>query len=81
MYTVKLEINLTKICKKYSLKDKEAIFKALKALELDPRPIGAIKFSGRDGYRIRVGDYRIIYHIKEGIAKLPQTLFCAFGKI
>jgi mRNA interferase RelE/StbE len=29
----------------------------------DPRPAGCKKLKGRDGYRIRVGDYRIIYQI------------------
>lgn len=64
-YIVKLEINLNKICKKYSLKDRQAIFEAIKNLEIDPRPNGAIKLSGREGYRIRVGDYRIVYQIKD----------------
>lgn len=65
MYTVRLEINLDKTVKNYPKKDKEAIFKALKSLEEEPRPIGAIKLAGRDGYRMRVGNYRIIYHIKD----------------
>lgn len=29
----------------------------------NPRPQGYKKLKGRDGYRIRVGDYRIIYEI------------------
>jgi mRNA interferase RelE/StbE len=36
---------------------------AINALRLDPRPPGCKKLSGRDGWRIRVGDYRIIYRI------------------
>lgn len=32
-------------------------------LAKDPRPQGYIKLKGRDGYRVRVGDYRIIYDI------------------
>lgn len=65
MYKIKLAVNLDKICKKYPLKDKKMIVEVLESLEENPRPIGAIKLSGRDGYRIRVGDYRIIYHIKD----------------
>jgi mRNA interferase RelE/StbE len=41
----------------------EPIFKAIQDLENDPRPHGYIKLKGRDGYRICVGDYRIIYEI------------------
>lgn len=37
----------------------EAIYK----LSNNPRPDGCKKLKGRDGYRIRVGDYRIIYEI------------------
>ncbi|MCE5317347.1 MAG: type II toxin-antitoxin system RelE/ParE family toxin [Parachlamydia sp.] len=65
MYNVRLEVDLAKICKKFPLKDKEAIFEAIKSLEINPRPNGVIKLAGRDGYRMRVGDYRIIYHIKD----------------
>lgn len=36
---------------------------ALKGLAVDPRPIGAKKMTGVDGYRIRVGDYRIVYKV------------------
>lgn len=34
-------------------------------LSADPRPPGAIKLAGHDEYRIRVGDYRIIYTIHD----------------
>lgn len=39
------------------------IFDAISGLELNPRPHGYKKLKGRDGYRIRIGDYRVIYHI------------------
>ena len=35
------------------------------ALADDPRPPGAVKLSGQDAYRIRVGDYRVIYSIED----------------
>lgn len=35
------------------------------ALATEPRPVGVVKLSGeQDLYRIRVGDYRIIYNIQ-----------------
>ena len=34
---------------------------AIRRLAQNPRPHGSRKLSGRDGWRIRVGDYRIIY--------------------
>lgn len=41
----------------------EPIFKSIADLELNPRPIGYKKLKGRNGFRIRVGNYRIIYDI------------------
>ncbi len=42
------------------------IHEALLALESDPRPIGAAKLSGeRDRWRVRVGDYRILYELND----------------
>ncbi len=36
---------------------------AIQNLKDNPRPYGCIKLKGRDSYRIRVGDYRVIYDI------------------
>jgi mRNA interferase RelE/StbE len=41
----------------------EAIKAAIFGLANNPRPPGCKKLTGRDGWRIRVGDYRIIYEI------------------
>jgi mRNA interferase RelE/StbE len=35
-------------------------------LEYDPRPSGCKKLKGRDAWRIRIGDYRVIYEIHDG---------------
>lgn len=39
---------------------------ALRALAEDPRPPGCIKLTARDGWRIRVGNYRVLYDIDDG---------------
>ena len=45
---------------------RERILRALHTLETDPRPSGAVKLTGRlDRWRIRVGDYRIIYQVDD----------------
>ena len=36
-------------------------------LAQDPRPPVSRQLRGRDGYRLRVGDYRIIYTIDDGV--------------
>ena len=43
-----------------------AYLDALRPMLADnPRPPGSIKLKGEDSYRIRVGDYRIIYTIQD----------------
>ena len=39
------------------------IYEALKKLSKNPKPFGYKKLKNREGYRIRSGDYRIIYTI------------------
>jgi mRNA interferase RelE/StbE len=47
-------------------KDRDKIDHAIQALEKNPRPFNYIKMKGNCGtYRIDVGNYRIIYLIKD----------------
>jgi mRNA interferase RelE/StbE len=41
------------------------ILARLTALETNPRPPDVKKLKGRDAWRIRVGDYRVIYEIHD----------------
>jgi mRNA interferase RelE/StbE len=41
------------------------ILSTMLALAQDPRPHGCTKLQGRDGWRVRKGDYRIIYEIDD----------------
>jgi len=43
----------------------ERVCDAIRALVQDPRPPGCLKLTGREGWRIRVGDYRVIYEIDD----------------
>lgn len=38
---------------------------AIVELAQEPRPSGCRKLTGREGWRIRVGDYRILYDIDD----------------
>jgi mRNA interferase RelE/StbE len=44
----------------------QRIQKSIADLAQDPRPVGAKKLSGETGYRVRVGDYRVLYEIDDG---------------
>lgn len=37
------------------------------ALADDPRPAGCTKLSGQDAYRVRQGEYRIVYTVADDI--------------
>jgi mRNA interferase RelE/StbE len=43
----------------------ERVRDAIRALAQDPRPLGCLKLTGREGWRIRVGDYRVIYELDD----------------
>lgn len=43
----------------------EKISKRLLQLGYDPRPIGVQKLTAEEGYRIRVGDYRVLFIIDD----------------
>lgn len=38
---------------------------AIDDLAHDPRPAGVVRLAGRDDYRIRIGDYRIVYAVDD----------------
>jgi mRNA interferase RelE/StbE len=65
--TYKVEVE-TRARREYrDLKDdaREKITDAIDDLQTDPRPPGAKKLVGKDGYRIRTGDYRILYTVND----------------
>ena len=62
-YTVQLTKKAQKQLDKISGSIAQPILAAIGNLADNPRPDGYKKLKGRKGYRIRVGDYRIIYEI------------------
>ena len=45
--------------------DRERIVTAVRGLGENPRPVGVKKLAGREAWRIRVDDYRVIYEIRD----------------
>ena len=43
----------------------ERVRDTLRSLADDPRPLGCKKLQGREGWRIRVGNYRVLYKIDD----------------
>jgi mRNA interferase RelE/StbE len=46
-------------------KERQRIARRIQSLSDQPRPQGCEKLSGEDKYRIRQGDYRIVYSISD----------------
>ena len=46
------------------------VVRRIQALADDPRPHGSQKLAGEDKYRVRQGDYRIVYTIEDEIVTI-----------
>ncbi|HHT9119079.1 MAG TPA: type II toxin-antitoxin system RelE family toxin [Candidatus Hypogeohydataceae bacterium YC41] len=64
-YVVFLKRSAEKDLNRLPAKIHDRIVEDLISLKESPHPHGAKKLRGREGYRIRVGDYRILYVIHE----------------
>ncbi len=62
-YSILLTRSAAKELESVPTKDRQRIVTKIGALAGNPRPVGAEKLSGDDKYRIRQGDYRILYEI------------------
>ena len=50
------------------MKINDRVIAAIRALATNPRPPGCRKLAGsKDDWRIRVGDYRVVYEIADAI--------------
>ncbi len=47
--------------------------KKLLLLESNPFPVGVIALQGREGFRIRIGDYRVLYQVNEAAKQVHVT--------
>ena len=63
MYKVSIEKSVQKTLEKINAPFYSRIKNAILKLAENPRPEGYKKLKGREGCRIRVADYRIIYEI------------------
>ena len=62
-YIITLSKKAEKQLDKLNDKIANPILEAISELADEPRPKGCKKLKGRDSYRIRIGDYRVIYNI------------------
>jgi mRNA interferase RelE/StbE len=65
-YTVRLKPRAERELDRLPVGKARRIWERLLKLEGKPRPAGCAKLEGSDGYRLRIGDHRIVYLIDDG---------------
>lgn len=67
-YRVELTRSAEKDLRRIDKSRVATIYAGLESLSDDPRPPGVKKLSGADRtYRIRIGDYRVVYEIEDEV--------------
>jgi len=64
-YSLFIKRSAAKELEALPLKDRRRILPRMRALGAEPRPQGVEKLSGAEKYRVRQGDYRILYTIDD----------------
>lgn len=64
-YSIRIKKSAAKELAKIPQHDLRRIIDKIQSLAIDPRPVGSQKLSSFELYRIRQGDYRIIYNIND----------------
>ncbi len=64
-YNIVIRQSVSKDMKGIPKKVARRIISAIQALAEDPRPQGVKKLSGQERYRLRQGNYRILYEIAD----------------
>ncbi len=66
-YRIKLKKSAVKELAQIPKKDLRRVTDKIAALADNPRPMGCAKLSGQNKYRIRQGNYRILYSIEDDV--------------
>jgi mRNA interferase RelE/StbE len=66
-YKITIKRSAAKELEKIVLPDRKRIVEKILLLADDPRPLGCKKLSGQEKYRLRQGDYRVLYEIQDDI--------------
>ena len=66
-YEIRLRPAAVRALRGIARADRDRLQAAIALLAQDPRPPSSRRLTGRPGYRVRVGDYRIIYTVDDGL--------------
>lgn len=68
-YRLLFDPSIRRDVKSIPKEDLQRILRRIDSLSSNPRPFGSVKVSDPSMYRLRQGDYRILYHVDD-----PQRL-------
>lgn len=66
-YKIEIKKSAQKELKSLPNKELKKVIEKISSLATNPRPTGCKKLSGDEKYRIRVGNYRVLYGIEDDI--------------
>ena len=66
-YRILIKTSAAKELESVPSRDRRRIVKKIQSLSSEPRPTGCEKLSGGEKYRIRQGNYRILYTIQDDV--------------
>ncbi|MDO5675880.1 MAG: type II toxin-antitoxin system RelE/ParE family toxin [Propionibacteriaceae bacterium] len=66
-YSIELRPAALRALRKIDPQDRRRIQGVIALLATDPRPPAAKRLAGRPAWRVRVGDYRVIYTIEDDV--------------
>jgi mRNA interferase RelE/StbE len=67
MYRVEVRPAASRELDRIDTQSRERILAAIRELGRDPRPGGCLKLASSELWRIRVGDYRVVYEIRDQV--------------
>lgn len=64
-YSVQIKRSAAKEIEALPLRHRRRVVAKIKGLANNPRPVGSEKLTDQEKYRLRQGDYRILYEIRD----------------
>jgi len=74
-YSIEIKRSAAKELAELPKQDRLRVIARIENLAHDPRPSGSEKLSGQERYRVRQGDYRILYEIHDHVLVVVVVRF------
>jgi mRNA interferase RelE/StbE len=75
-YSVSIKPSAARELEALPIKDRRRIVRRIRGLASDPRPSGCEKLTGGDRYRVRQGDYRVVYGVDDAVREVLIVKVC-----